>query len=183
MRRMTNITIEWLNSQQTKLIKFSTINEQDIQKIWRSPNEKEYNNKELETLEYHYSLPLFCKMIFRFRQEACCTGLFRGCDPNNQTRLMNYFKLSWEQGYALLEFLHWTRYSLGPVDICALEFGKYDEESMTKSSYLEKWKTNEILFFFYILSGKQKEKLITRYNTECVDRYNEMISHKNNDSQ
>jgi hypothetical protein len=178
---MKHLTLEQLNGKRDKLMKFSTITEQDIQKTWRQNSEKEYNNEELKELKYSWDLPLFCKIIFRLRQEGCCTGMFRGLDLNNQSILLRYFGLSFEDGHPLVEFLHWTRYSLGPYDICILEFGSYSEELMKKCSYVEKWKNNEVLFFFFVLNDQQRAKLIENYNRDSVDKYNELVSNKSLD--
>jgi hypothetical protein len=180
MKPMKHLTLEQLSSKRDNLMKFSTINEQDIQKVWRQNSEKEYDNEELKELKYSWDLPLFCKIIFRLRQEGCCTGLFRGLDPGNQSILLRYFGLSWEEGHPLVEFLHWTRYSLGPYDICILEFGEYNEQLIKKCSYVEKWRTNEITFFFFVLNEQQREKLIKRYNKDSVDRYNDLVSSNRN---
>jgi len=173
---MKHITLNQLNSFKNKLLEYSLINEQDLQKIFRKVDEKELNNDELKFLKYEYSLPLFCKIIFKLRKEGCCTGLWRSLDPGNQEKVLNYYKMSRSDGYGLLEFLHWIRYSVSPYDLCILEFGAYNEELMNKSSFVEKWEKNEILFFF-TLTDEQKESLIKRYNEDCVDAYNEHCRH------
>ena len=70
---MKHLTLEQLNGKRDKLMKFSTITEQDIQKTWRQNSEKEYNNEELKELKYSWDLPLFCKIIFRI---VCCNYIF-----------------------------------------------------------------------------------------------------------
>ena len=72
---------------------------------------------DLSKIEYSYSIPLYQKIIFRFRSESRLVGrFFRGLDPGNQHMLLSHYKLA-SDGHELVEFLAFLTTSLGLYDL------------------------------------------------------------------
>jgi hypothetical protein len=170
---MKRITIDWLNQFKPQLVKLSNMTECDIRNIWILPNES--RDVDLTTIEYSYNAPLYQKMIFRYRQcEYSAPGFFRQIDVFNQQRMLDYFSLIEIDACELVEFFAWIKNGLGSYDLTVLEFNEFTNELCQRSNYVQKWKANQVTFFFD-LSDQLKLSLIYRYNKECVDAYNEMI--------
>ncbi len=73
-----HINLDIIKEHKFELIKFAHIKESDIQKIWRQSNEPEL--RDFTNLTYCYEIPLYQKMIFRFRNGNNRTSrLYQGC--------------------------------------------------------------------------------------------------------
>ncbi|MCJ7637199.1 MAG: hypothetical protein MUO21_06880, partial [Nitrososphaeraceae archaeon] len=79
----------------------------------------------------------------------------------------------------LIEFFAWIANGLGAYDIVMLEFNDFSDELHQKSTYIPKWRKNQITFFFELPVTIQAS-LLARYNEECVDAYNEIVIKKFN---
>lgn len=170
MLPMKHISIEWINLYKQNLITFSNITEMDIRDIWIRKGDIYVDN--FSELEYDYDIPLYQKMIFRYRNgNNLATRLFQGCDPCNKRRLLNNFNMIYENTHELIEFFAWISNGLGVYNI--LEFEK-EEISENHMDYVKEWRKNDIEFFF-LLSSKVQNQLIQRYNKECIDEYNKML--------
>jgi hypothetical protein len=94
-------------------------------------------------------------MIFRFRNgNNKTTMLFKGCDPNNQRILLQYFKLYFKEDITLIlesiEFLQWMYYMMNNYDAGLSE----KEIALKESNNIE---------FYYSYDEEGKQKLIKRY--------------------
>ena len=84
---MKSITTTYINQYHKQLTNLSNMTEEDIKSMWIMPNE----DSDISNLQYNWNIPLYQKMIFRFRQ--CEQSPFRFCnqiDPVNQYRMMMY---------------------------------------------------------------------------------------------
>ena len=173
MRKMKHITLEDLNLHKEKLVKLSYMTKTDIRNIWITVDEDK--NVDLESIEYHWSIPLYQKMIFRFINcDMSVPQFFHQIDICNQGSMLYYFKFFAYDSRELVEFFAWIANGLGAYNICLLQFDKYDEELCQNSSFVKLWKENQITFFFGLNEKKQND-LIDQYNKEEVDAYNKMI--------
>lgn len=178
---MQNITLEWVKSYANQLFQFSNITESDIRDIWIKDNE-EYL-EDFSNLKYDYSIPLYQKMIFRFRNGGnLATRLYDGRDPGNKRRLTSYFGLHQSNRIPvrriisglqihhdeLIEFMSWIANGLGVHDIAELK-----KVGVSKSQYIDSWRKNQIEFFFS-LSEADQQSLIERYNLTCIAPMNDM---------
>jgi hypothetical protein len=77
--------------------------------------------------------------------------------------------VSYKEARDLIEFFGWIKCGLCPIDLISI----FNLESIP-SNHRELFKKNEIEFF-YSLSLDQQNRLIDRYNRECVDKYNQYM--------
>jgi len=141
--------------------------EEDVRALWILPGE----DPDISDLKYHWNIPLYQKMIFRFRQ--CEQSPFRFCnqiDPVNQDRMMSYYQIYDLFEKQLINFFSWLKNGLGVYDLYELDGMKYNTNELSQSAQL--WKVNEIKFFFGI-DRQAQTVLINRYNKECIDKYNQ----------
>lgn len=137
-----------------KLINFSNIGEMNIRDIWYKDGEEYLND--FSNMEYNYNIPLYQKMIFRFRNNnRSAPLLFSGCDPHNKNRLLLYFGICAEEKCEMIEFFKWLN-----NEIYHLELN------------IDKLPNDYIKFYFTLSEEKQKE-LITKFNKDCIDKFNE----------
>lgn len=171
MLKLKHITFELIDNNKQNLINFSNITEENIRDIWFTNGDVYIDD--LTLLEYHWSIPLYQKMIFRYRNsDKLASKFFRGCDPYNQMILLRKFHM-YHENKDLIDFFSWISTSLGVYDIVQLEGLEFNDENLDESKYVKSWKKNDIEFFFS-LSEDNKNYLIEKFNTECVDKYNEM---------
>ena len=169
---MKHITLEQLNRYKEKLVAFSNITEENIRSIWIKDGEDP--NVDLTTIEYNWDIPLYQKMIFRFRNcNKSAPAFFRQIDPGNQQRMLWFFILFGLRDNEIIEFFAWIANGLGVYNITKLEFDDYNEQLVTQSTLVPKWRENQITFFFDLDEDK-KANLIKEYNKDCVDKYNEI---------
>jgi len=168
---MQHITFDFINRYRKQLNQISEMKEEDIRAMWIQPGE----SSDISNLQYNWSIPLYQKMIFRFRQ--CEQSPFRFCnqiDPNNQGRVMSYYKIYDDFSNQLINFFAWLKNGLGIYDLFELDGTLEQIKDIEKSQLYQLWKINEIKFFFGI-NGQKKNRLINRYNVECIDSYNRYI--------
>lgn len=168
---MLRITFSFINKYRKQLDQLSEMKEEDVRVIWIQPGE----DSDITNLQYNWNIPLYQKMIFRFRQ--CVQSPFRFCnqiDPNNQYRMMFYYQIYDDFKNQLINFFAWLKNMLGVYDLFELD-GTLDQiDEIDKSPIYQLWKVNEIKFFFGIDEQKQLV-LINRYNVDCIDKYNQYI--------
>lgn len=153
-----HIQIENIIKLKKELIAFSNIIEPNIRDIWYQKGEEDLND--FSQLKYSFDIPLYQKMIFRFRNGSNkATSLFKGCDPFNQALLLEFFELS-PKNIKIIEFFAWISYGLGKYEIANLS-DTYSEEI----TFIKKWEKNDIDFFFSLPIEKQTN-LVNRYNKE-----------------
>ena len=157
--------------------------EEDIRTIWIEGNEDP--NVDLATIEYNYDIPLYQKMIFRFRNcRFSVPQFYHQIDPGNQrVMLLHYCKeelmqltlqLTCTNDNEIMEFVAWLANGLGSYDITMIEFDHFSQELIEKSTFVKLWQKNQVEFFFG-LPEEKKLDLLKRYNKECIDSYNELI--------
>lgn len=163
---MKRITQAWLTKFKPQIINLSNMTEDDIRSIWIQPNES--TDVDLSKIEYNYDIPLYQKMIFRYRNcNHSAPSFFRQIDPYNQRRMLAWFLLFEIDASELIEFFAWIANGLGSYNITVLEFNDFSEELLQKSTYIQKWKNNQVTFFLD-LPEQIKLNLIDQYNKECV---------------
>ena len=194
--RMNHITLVAIEKFKSKLIKFSKMTEEDIMAIWIEPSNGEDVTIDLSKIEYKWDIPLYQKMIFRYRNcQHSAPRFVHQLTPGNQNQVLHYFDLTMDISQLaeyilnkegpfhslysrdLIEFFAWIANGLGSYDIVMLEFNDFNDELLENSSFVNNWTSNQIEFFFE-LGLEQQERLLTRYNRECVDSYNDLISNK-----
>jgi len=80
MDKLFYINLDLIQKFNKQLVEFSNITENQIRDIWYN-NGEEYLN-DFTNLEYKGDIPLYQKMIFRFRNGGNkASRLFNGCDP------------------------------------------------------------------------------------------------------
>ena len=196
MFALHRITLQWIAKFKLQLLKLSYLTEEDIRDIWIRQGED--MTVDLSTIIYNYDIPLYQKMIFRFRNcNNSAVRFFHQIDPCNQGIVLRRFGLIFNnmtevselcntknpielllRGTGeLVEFFSWIANGLGSYNITMLEFNDFNEELCQKSSFVKSWSKNQVEFFFGLSEQKQQE-LIDQYNKECVDSYNELINNK-----
>lgn len=171
MQSLKYITYESLSEQKQRLEKMSAMTEFDIQVIWRESYEQKCDD--FKDLVYNYDIPLYQKMIFRFRHAEMSPSKFiKQLDPVNQQRILSYLQIYDTQ---LVEFLAWLKNGIGIFDLHSMQTEVSSIDDVENTQLYKFWSKNEIVFFFAIDKILQ-DTLITRYNKECVDTYNEMIT-------
>ena len=162
----TFITLHDITQYSTQLLEFGNIDEKTIMNIWIEPSEPLV--ADLSTIKYDYTIPLYQKMIFRFRNGSNSPAfLFNGVDPCNRHKLLCKFGMYDDLCYKIMDFFVWIKSMLSPY---------YIRQIMTPDEVercLIQWNINEIKFFFCLLQASQ-EKLINKYNTECVATYDRL---------
>jgi len=170
---MEEVTLKIIKSNEVALISMSYMTDEDIRKVWGDPND----GVDLVNLEYHWNIPLYQKMIFRFRHSSKSPFAFcNSCDPSNMERMPNYYGI-YSNVKTLVYFFAWIKNQL-----CIIDF--YDMFVTDKTWHMDKakelpeykfWLVNEIVFFFNLFKDQQV-KLIDRYNKDCVETYNILYS-------
>ena len=61
------MNISLLSKNKDKLLKMSRISEKDIRDMWIVENDKKIEDADLKNIVYNWDIPLYQKMIFRFR--------------------------------------------------------------------------------------------------------------------
>lgn len=174
---MKHITLPWLSRHELHLKQISLMSEEDIRTIWIKPSEDK--SVDLSTITYNYDIPLYQKMIFRFRQcSLSAPRFFQQIDPGNQQVMLCHFVHNYvtiKELQELMEFMAWISNGLGIYDVTRLEFNEYSEELVQQSTFVKLWQANQVTFFFG-LSEEKKLELLKRYNIDCVDSYNQLIN-------
>ena len=157
---MQHVTIDWIIKNKVNLLKFSDLSEQDIKHFWMGDNDKDIID--LKKLIYRYDAPIYQKMIWRFRNcNKSPSSFWNQIDPVQQNNLAFRYDIYFDNK-ELLYFLSWIKNGLCYTDIHNLD--------MTDNLY-NVWQLNEIKFFF-MLNNALQEDFIKRYNTECIDTFN-----------
>jgi len=121
-------------------------------------------------------------MIFRFRN--CNNSPFafiKQLDSVNQQIPLRYFKIYTDHDYELyelIEFFGWLKNYFniyGILDLFSDTMTTISEARESEPYNL--WLQNEIIFFFGIDTNYQ-QKLINKYNVECVDSYNNLSNYE-----
>jgi hypothetical protein len=197
-----HITSGQLSSQRAQLVAFSEFGEEDIRKVWGSLGSSTKTD-DLAQLQYDPAGPLCHKLIFRFRQYDRSPSRFaHGIDPGKQQFILFRYRLerdvveffAWLKNglgiYDLYMLLiasdgnasdqSGSKASIAPGDGASDQPGSEadgeqpDLEHFGDSLFYQQWRTNEVLWFF-ALGTETQEQLITRYNHECVDAYNQIV--------
>jgi hypothetical protein len=168
---MQQMTLSFISKYHKQLDRLSEMKEEDVRALWIQPGD----DPDISNLQYNWSIPLYQKMIFRFRQ--CEQSPFRFCnqiDPVNQSRMMSYYQIYDDFNRQLIDFFAWLKNGLGVYDLYELDGSLDSIEEIEKSIIYQLWKVNEIKFFFGI-SHSMQMSLINRYNKDCIDKYNQCI--------
>jgi len=164
LKHLNHTTIDNLKDH---LLNFSRITEHDIRNIWKKPDEEYLDD--FSKLVYSFYIPLYQKMIFRYRNGGnSAPMLYKGCDPCNQYLLGKYFGLctsnSGQQNASdIIEFMAWLKSS---AMICKDYVG------------INKWKVVNEIELYFMLTGEQQNNVIDMYNKKVIDGYNEMTNTK-----
>ena len=167
---MRRIDRQELLQHQEDFLRISLLSEEDIQNIWRQPRETKLSAEEIRNMRYNYDIPLFQKMIFRFRQNhqqpAC---FYNNIDMCNQRLFLSYYDLSLMTDSIAngLNFLAWITNMISEYEM---------QQLISDIDLLQEWIKNNISFFFS-LEEKHQELLIDKYNIQCIDRYNQLIDY------
>lgn len=183
------------------LQKLSDITEIDIMNIWIKPGEP----TDISNLVYDYDIPLYQKMIFRFRNGFKSPAfLYNGIDPNNQNILLKYFGLpplyeSYNGIDPNNQNILFKHFKLQPLyesynGTSIKEFMDYlvwirsmycpykikelcgnDKDTLEK--YMSNWNTNEIKFYLG-LTDEHKAEISTQYQQE-INRLNTIFEEMN----
>lgn len=174
MLQMRHITFQWIKEYEPQLMDFAKIDEKHIQDLWIDKAAREPHLNSFKDLKYSCQAPLYQKMIFRFwNEKKAATGLYQGCDPCNQKKLLASFDLPWEDTHELIEFLGSISTGLGTYDIVELDGIEFSQKENSKLLSTWQSKTSDVAFFFS-LTKELQEKLIDKYN-KGVDAYNKQM--------
>lgn len=156
-----------VTNNKNNLLKFSRISEEDIMNVFINKGDSVVTD--FSTLVYYHDIPLYQKMIFRYRNESkLATRLYDGCDPINQDKLSHYFKI---KDNGLIKFFSWLSNSFGVYDILSVINTDLKEENNLDHQLVKLWKINSIDFYFSLSIETQKSLLI-RYNSDVVTSFN-----------
>jgi hypothetical protein len=69
--------------------RFKNVTEADVELIYKQPGDAEID---ISTMTYDFDLPLYCKMVFRHRNNEGNSnlGFYSGCDPSNKSKLLRW---------------------------------------------------------------------------------------------
>lgn len=164
MRAKTPITLDIINENQDKFIKFSMLTKQDIKEIFFQPGDVDI--ADLDGMEYDWRLPLYAKIIFRLVQnDSQICGMYWGLDPINQKILRCSCKI-YDDLAGGVEFFAWIKNSFGLCELLEVE-GTLEKADLKKgwesSKLYHSWKDN-VVKYFYGLNSTQQMKLIEKFN-------------------
>lgn len=173
--KLDHIELEKIETHHDSLEKVSNLTEEQIKEIFKNHGDKEVTMEYLEEIynkQYVPGLPVWCTMIFIFRNDQSPSRLYYGgCDPCNQCTFRRYFCKNYdEDNYfgQILGFFAWIKNSWNKFMLAPLFEISIDDDSF------QIWESNEIKYFFQ-LTDKHKKILIDRYNSDVVDEYNKII--------
>ncbi len=145
------------------LLKLANMTEDDVIEIFIQPGEERVVPE-----EYDFQMPLYHKMVWRFRNEHVnghpepCYFL-NGCDPGNQHKVFAYFDIKGHPVKRITQFLGWIRNGLSDYYLGKIE-GVTDEDK-------ERWDKENSIHFYFNSSDELKQGIID-YNT----RYHQMMA-------
>lgn len=182
-RAMTYITLEWLELHKESLLNLSNLCEAQIREIWINKGDEYIETNKLAELTYRYDAPLYQKMIFRFRHtEYEPSRLVKQVDYSNRRRIAHYFRIMEHEEYKideLFEFFAWIKNQFGVIDIYLLNFADNykikGRNDISNDPLVVRWKETRAIKFYFESSREVQNRLTTKYNKECVDKYNESI--------
>jgi len=135
-----------LEKYKENLLKCDYLSEENIKFIFIKTDDNK--NINIENMKYIYNLPLYCKMIFRFREGLnTFQSLFRGCDVENKNLLINFIG---GKNYFNFE-------PLNEFFASFINFYKRDEENKKKYVKICSW--------FFNLNVREQVDLINQYNS------------------
>ncbi len=149
------INLNQLLNNKLKLLIISQITKEDIKSIFKLSSDPDIGCD----FEYHYNIPLYAKMIQRFKNNNnSVIQLHNQITPGYQNMLRGKYHL-YDQ-IDIFNHFAWMENSLGSYHILAL----------TNDEGVRQWKQNSIQFFFGLERDKQLI-LINDYN-ENVKKWN-----------
>lgn len=143
------VDLKDLLNQKELILNISKITQNDIMCIWKEPDEEIICD--FDNIEYNYSMPLYKKMILRFKREGKNdpSVFIKTLDQSNQYRISVWFGI---YNYKLFEFFAYIKN----------HFGSYQIDEIGLNS--DKWKSNNSIEFFFDLKQDEQEKLVDMYN-------------------
>lgn len=146
------IDLDMIAKYKDELIRFSNMEESDIQNIWISDNEIKL--EDLSKIKYSYDNPWYQKMIFQFRGDHLSPICFFNCiDKYNQKKLLRYFAMD-NTCFDIMNFFVWINSKYGLTI-------HVDEDNKIK--------------FFFDLPDNEQILLINNYN-EYVYQYHKYLN-------
>lgn len=138
-----------LLSQKSQLMDVSLLSPNDIMLIWRKPNEETISD--FDNIEYNFMMPLYKKMILRFKNEGRSdpAAFIKSMDPSNQNKISLWYGI---YNYKIFEFFAYLKNQFSVYQI--------DEMDMDSNA----WKSNTSIKFFFDLSETNQKRLIDMYN-------------------
>lgn len=143
------VNLKDILNQKDLLLNISKITPNDIMSIWKESGEETICD--FDNIEYDYSMPLYKKMILRFKREGKNDPsiFIKTLDPSNQYIISTWFGI---HNYKIFEFFAYIKN----------QFGSYQINEIGLNS--DKWKSNNSIIFFFDLKQNEQQKLIDMYN-------------------
>ena len=103
-----NVSIDLIKKHEASLRHINTLDETTIQRIWRKPGEEPMEN--LAPIIYDFQMPMYKKMILRFRNNGRSKIYFwNEIDPCNRQLLLAYFGMIFAENTSLMNFFVWVK--------------------------------------------------------------------------
>src|SRR5204863_4369925 len=149
-------SLEYIEKYIPELLTISNLTESDIQNMWISARETRLTK--FDALVYKYDMPLFGKMIFRWRNcQKSPAYFYNQIDPANKQRFLSYHLVYDRDFEYLMDFFVWLKNHMIIYEV--------------PKEYLESWKKNEIAYFLK-LPDDLKETLIENYQKFLIHMKN-----------
>jgi hypothetical protein len=151
------VTIDKLFEHQQELLEFALLDEETIMRIWIKSGEVVIND--FNDITYNFQMPLYQKMILRFRREGMsCPAVFcKTLDPSNQRLLLSRYHMYYSDVFTIVEFMAQIKVGMGLSDLTTIGFN---------DTVIECWKGKNSIAFFFSLSNDLQHELVSWYNSK-----------------
>ena len=147
-----------------QILLLNNIGPLDIMNLFIKNGEKQINPIALP--EYNISMPLYQKMLHRFKEEKfCIIGLYYVCTPDEQQKILSMVNLKFKSNKDLIEFFQMLKYNISIKELQTM-----------KSRTINKSWGNNVIEFFYSLDKDLHIELINRYNNDFITDINSIFN-------
>lgn len=155
-----------ISKNKDKLLKMSQISEPDIRDIWIVKNDIKVGNSNLKDIVYKWDIPLYQKMIFRFRNcQGCIARFWNQVDPCNRQKLLTYYKI-YDKSNDMMEFFAWIKNHIRTYDFVAIK-NMYEAECKSKSKItdvsLKRFEESNAIQYFLESSTEYQNAILKYY--------------------
>ena len=147
-----------------EFLAMSHITERQIRDFWLEQGDEKVADDELANIKYHYMIPLYQKMIFRFRNcGGCISRFWNQIDPNNRFKLLARFDIR-ESVDDTMNFFAWIKNLISGCELGQLLEKNTDLSKDDVDVEIQRWQDSNAIQYFFESSPDFQEVLFGHYD-------------------